>query len=253
MPLSFVHLNIERDRHLDRIGPFLKERMPDVVCLQELLLEDVPHLESLLGARCFFVPMMYVQHPRGRVTEGVGIFSRFPIAATSEHWIGGKEGELVDYIDTVPEEKLLTQRYVIAIVDIEKDGETYRIATTHFPVTVGGSESDIQNGVLDRFLEVTATLEEFVVTGDFNAPRGGPAFSRLCERYTDNVPSAYMMSLDLTLHRAGAKLPADIAKLGLPGLMVDGVFSTVGYRVVDVEMICGVSDHCALVGSIEKQ
>jgi len=241
MSLSLVTLNIERDKHLERIKPFLLERQPDVVCLQELVEDDIQFFEELLGAVCFFVPMTRMQTDRGFMTEGVGIFSRTGFASTSFMQLGGKEGDLTTYVDGTSEEKNESQRYVLAVADIEHEGETFRVATTHFPVTVHGETNDIQLGVVNSFLSKIAGLGELVVTGDFNAPRGRTAFSLLADHLTDNVPLEYDSSIDADLHRAGP----------LP-YMVDGIFSTSGYRVSEVEMVCGLSDHCALAGFVER-
>jgi len=89
---------------------------------------------------------------------------------------------------------------------------------------------------------VLETLGDFVLAGDFNAPRGKEIFSLLAERYTDNIPQKYTSSIDGTLHKAGP----------LP-YMIDGIFSTPLYEVVDVEMVCGVSDHCAFKAFVTKK
>lgn len=247
MPLSLLHLNIENDRHIERIEPLLRERQPDVVCFQELFAEDVPFFEKILDATCFFVPMMRAVHKeRGRLTEGLGIFSKTGFTATDSHQLGGKEGELVDYAGTTIEEKSQTQRYMLAVADVPHEGHTFRIATTHFPVTFEGGEHPIQDAVADRFLSVIDTIGDVVVTGDFNAPRKYPVFTRLSGRLTDNVPQQYETSIYAPLHRNGKIRPNDF-----DDKMVDGIFSTPGYRVSGVEMICGVSDHCALVGLVD--
>ena len=78
-----------------------------------------------------------------------------------------------------------------------------------------------------------------MLCGDFNAPRGGEIFGLLAQKYKDNVPQKYTTSIDGILHRAGP----------LP-FMVDGLFSTPGYTVSHVEMVCGISDHCALIANV---
>ncbi len=242
MPLSFVQLNIETDKHLEKIRPLLASRRPDVVCLQELFEDDIPFFEELLGATCFFVRMKhYTRESRGLGVEGLGIFSRYPMLSTASYQFGGIVGEAPEYDNSSPEAKHETERFMLAVAEIEKDGEAFRIGTTHFPVTRHGEADDLQRAALARFLAITENLGEFVVTGDFNAPRGREVFTALAERFRDNVPAIYATSIDGSIHRAGA----------LP-YMVDGVFSTEGYDVSAVEMICGVSDHCALAGTIAK-
>ena len=80
-----------------------------------------------------------------------------------------------------------------------------------------------------------------VLTGDFNAPRGGPIFAAVADVLTDCVPPDIMTSIDPLLHRAGAL-----------ELMVDGLFSSRDYRVSEVRMHSGLSDHQGLSARIEQ-
>jgi endonuclease/exonuclease/phosphatase family metal-dependent hydrolase len=125
--------------------------------------------------------------------------------------------------------------------EIEKEGETFRVATTHFTWTPDGSADDYQRADVKKLLAILGGMGEFVLTGDFNAPRGGEIFGTLAEKYKDNVPSHYTTSIDGALHRAG---PLE--------LMVDGIFSTPGYAVSDVELVAGVSDHKAIVATVSS-
>lgn len=118
---------------------------------------------------------------------------------------------------------------------------TFRIGTTHFTWTPDGEADEVQRTDIESLFAVLEKQGDIIFTGDFNAPRGKEIFSRLAERYHDNVPSEYTTSIDSTLHRAG----------DLPH-MVDGIFSTSGYAVQNVRMVCGVSDHCALVAEVRK-
>ena len=84
-----------------------------------------------------------------------------------------------------------------------------------------------------------AYRSRLVLCGDFNAPRGGEIFTRLATQSRDNVPSHYVTSIDPKLHRAG---PLQ--------LMVDGLFSTDGYRLSEVVLHNGVSDHCTITAVV---
>src|SRR3569623_473248 len=112
---------------------------------------------------------------------------------------------------------------MLAMADIERDGEMFRIATTHFPVTAHGEATDFQREDMKNLLSLLEKEGEFVLTGDFNAPRGGEIFAELASRYKDNIPPTITTSIDGMLHRAG-QLPH----------MVDGIFSTPGYLVSNV-------------------
>jgi len=243
MSLSFATVNIEREKHIPRVVAFLKRTQPDVACIQELFESDIPVLKEAFGAgHVFFAPMCWYKTVDGkRALEGVGILSRYPLSAEAIHQYAGNQGEITDFIEGTLEEKSATQKYVIAIADVEHPDGLMRIGTTHFPWTPNGEAEPIQRASLVSLLSVTDTLGEFVLCGDFNAPRGKEIFSGLAERLKDNVPLKYESSIDGELHRAGP----------LP-YMVDGVFSTPGYQVHDVEMVSGVSDHCAFTCLIDK-
>jgi endonuclease/exonuclease/phosphatase family metal-dependent hydrolase len=130
---------------------------------------------------------------------------------------------------------------IVLAADIQKDGRVFRIATTHLTWTPNGGPNGEQRRDAAALLHVLEGLSEFVLCGDFNAPRGGDIFSMLASRYKDNIPLQYTSSLDPNLHRAGQL-----------GLMVDGIFSTSAYTVSAVKMVSGISDHCALVATVSK-
>ena len=119
--------------------------------------------------------------------------------------------------------------------------QLYRVCTTHFRWTPDGEADDAQRTDMIALLSVLESLQDFVLVGDFNTPRGGDMFAELANRYKDNVPREFTSSLDPTLHRA-----APLER------MVDGIFTTPCYVVSDVEMISGISDHRALVANISR-
>jgi endonuclease/exonuclease/phosphatase family metal-dependent hydrolase len=237
--LTLANINIERSHHLASVMAFLSRTAPDVVCLQELIQEDMVELCGRLDfAHHTYAPMAL--HPGdGRARPyGVGILSRFPFLATEAvHYAGGGSGnELFDISSA--DSKVRTSRYVVAIGTVIVGDAFFTVGTTHFPWTPDGSASDHQRRACDRLLEVLGQ-RPIILCGDFNAPRGREIFSRLATRWRDNVPPHYVTSIDPKLHRAG---PLQ--------LMVDGVFSTRDYRVRNVVLHQGVSDHYAITADI---
>jgi endonuclease/exonuclease/phosphatase family metal-dependent hydrolase len=243
--LKLVQLNIEGNKHLDVVLPFLREQAADVVCLQELCEEDAGSFEEALNATHFYTRMS-----RGpdNLVYGSAIFSKVPILRSLSLQYGGSAEELPDFNRTNIRTVHDSQRFSLSVCDLEKDGEVFRIGTTHFPVTEKGQPTDFQRTDMRALLDLLKQQGELVFTGDFNAPRGGEIFSMLAECYQDNVPLQYKTSLDLTLHRASKAHPDELVDK-----MVDGIFSTPGYVVSDVSMHGGVSDHCALVATITKR
>ncbi len=237
--LRLLQLNVERDKHWDRILPFLKERAFDVICMQELREEDASRLSADFNLSLHFVPT--TRHLEK--IQGVGIFSASPIAASRTHWYGGIE-EIADYVNGTPTEKYASQQYMIAVADIAHDNGNVTVATTHFPWTPDGSASDFQREAAPRLFSVlTKEAAGFVLCGDFNAPRGGEIWNIFASQYRDNIPQEYTSSLDPELHRA---------PLAEREKMVDGIFSTPEYTVSNVERVCGLSDHCGFIANISK-
>ena len=249
MPLKLISLNIEGSKHLQKIRSFLEKERPEVLCLQELCEVDVPFFETLLGMSSFFVPMAVgKQGP-----SGVGIFATVPFVETAIHRYGGAE-DGGGMIDGSNKETLHTsQRFALARAVVEHEGERFQILTTHFPVTKQGQPTDYQRDDMRAVLAILAGLGDFVLAGDFNAPRilgghPGEIFGMLASAYTDSIPATYETSLDLTLHRAvGQGLAHEIADK-----MVDGLFTTPGYVAHDVRLHAGVSDHQAIVATITQ-
>ena len=248
--IKLISLNIERSKHLSLAIPFLQKEAPDVVCLQELAKKDIPLFKAALGAECFFAPMANHGDGEDEVAPGVvgiGMFSKLPIAQQEVKYYWGTGACEKPYDFSGAAGKHATESYAVAFQDVEKDGERFRIASTHFTWTPDGEADDFQRQDLKALFAVLGPLGEFAFGGDFNARRGGEIFGELSKRYTDNIPPEYKTSLDISFHRAGKTEPE---RLG--AYMVDGLFTTPSYRASDVRLQFGVSDHAAIVARIEK-
>ncbi len=49
MPLSLMTLNVESDRHVERVRSVIAEHQPDIVCLQEALEKDCTDIATRTG------------------------------------------------------------------------------------------------------------------------------------------------------------------------------------------------------------
>jgi endonuclease/exonuclease/phosphatase family metal-dependent hydrolase len=231
-------LNIERSRHLGRFIPFLRQLAPDVVCLQELVARDIEAIKAGTGlAHVCFAPMAV--HPVDGELFGVGILAREPFEAAD--WVvyaGGGDGtQLFDR--TTDESKVATCRYLVARTRLGGADQGVTVATTHFPWTPDGRPRGFQAEAAERLI---AELQgPVVLTGDFNAPRGGPIFAALARNWRDCIPADVATSVDPDLHRAG---PLQ--------LMVDGLFLTPDYRANDVALHTGLSDHQGITAEIAR-
>ena len=241
--LKLLSVNIERDKHTERILDLIVRERPDVLCLQEILERDIPLFEGTFGAKCDFVPMCIfpARHNKSNTDEvyGFGMFSVLPTSRVrSAYYAENQDGVvLCDDEETTPCNRALL------CADIEKDGDIYSVATTHFTWTPHGYSNARQERDLIPFLQLLAKEEKFILCGDLNAPRGMKTFETLASMYTDNIPDEYLTSLDPELHRThGAKQ-----------FMVDALFTTSQYHTSNVRLEFGVSDHAAIIANIEKE
>ena len=240
--LELASINIERSKHLPRVATFLRARAPEVVCLQELVADDLAALADELGyEHRFYVPMCRFPEPGGSRIVGIAILSRHPFASTEVVcYAGGGSG--TDVLDRSSEEaRFRTNRYSVALADIVLGGETFTIATTHFPWTDNARTADFQREACGSLLSLLKG-RPLVLVGDFNAPRGKEIFSRLAAQWVDHIPPTLTTTLDPVLHRAG---PLQ--------LVVDGVFASDNYNVSGVTLHQGVSDHCAITARVGKR
>ena len=237
--VRLISLNVERSRHVDRFIPFLKREAADVVCLQELAPGDIPAIQAATGlAHHHYVPMAL--HPADGQAFGVGILAREPFAGVDVVRYAGLGDGATAFDRATPESRLASCRYVVIRAKLGGTGQGITVATTHFPWTPDGEPRPYQ---ADALRDLLAALRgaPLVLTGDFNAPRGGPIFAELAKVWRDCVPVHVTTSIDPDLHRNG---PLQ--------LMVDGLFVTPDYEARDVTMHTGVSDHQAISAVIAR-
>jgi mRNA deadenylase 3'-5' endonuclease subunit Ccr4 len=244
MALTLISINIEGDRNFPHIFPFLEEQKPDVVCLQEIFEEDLVLFKERLGMDGIFVPM--TQRPRGCLRGGdlqgdpmpwgLAIVTTMPIISNDGVCYSGPTGP----VPLFELGNIATYRRVLAHITIEKEGKRFSFLNTHFTWTPDGKPSEAQRSDIQALLSLLSKQEDFILCGDFNAPRGGEIFQLLADRYIDNIPAYVTTTIDKDLHRSG-----DLQ------LVVDGLFSTPHY-VVSATVSCGVSDHCAITATIER-
>jgi exonuclease III len=254
--IKLVSINIEADKHLHLVLPFLQKECPDVCAVQEILEEHLPLVSKETGMSLVrFCPMalqpsfLDKSGPKDK-KWGVAIFSRLPVIDSGERVYVGARDQIPVFAKAEDEmSKPNSSNYVLCFAKIS-DGETiYTIATTHFTWTPLGLSTQYQKEHAQLlFAALDSIGNELVLCGDMNAPRGYGTWELFTERYTDTIPSKYRTSIYAPLHRVG-----NTKKEELADKMVDGLFVTKEYSAHDVRLEEGVSDHMAIVAMLEKQ
>jgi|WetSurSiteA1Bulk_404760.scaffolds.fasta_scaffold01287_6 endonuclease/exonuclease/phosphatase family metal-dependent hydrolase len=239
--VKILSLNIEGDKHLDLVIPFIRKEKPDVVCLQEVMEVDLPLFEKAVFGKGHFAPMINlgqenIQWIKARGLMGVGIFTRLEIIEVKEDIYVGNPHNIPEFSDGT---RVIPNRVVLS-VKVKKDNETFVFTVTHFTRTDDGESTEEQIGDLKKLLNVLD--KDTVLCGDFNAPRGKKTWDMLSREFKDNIPDNIKTTLDDEIH----------IKPGL-NFVVDGLFTGKSYYAKNVRVICGVSDHCAVVGEISRK
>jgi len=244
MSLKLVSINIEAHKHLEsRILPFLVAEKPDFVSLQEVFEVDIPVLEKTLGMKSRFLPQANVTQASIHLPDplgpwGVAQFTYLPVIDEGDFYYYGQDDHVPTFFEN-NDPNSMNRGFLWQTVEYQ--GQHYTLGTTHFTWSPDGSSTPEQQRDLNSLLAGLNSLPGLVFSGDMNAPRGGSTFAQLAALYTDNIPAHVTTSIDGELHRAGAL-----------ELMVDGLFSTPGYRISEVEVVGGVSDHKAITALVTK-
>ena len=243
--MRFASINIERNKHLDRVIRFLKDFKPDILCMEEILECDLPLFAKELGTQYIFIPQAKVRtslfdESTPLTTEGQAIFATVPLTNVRTFYYKGNEKTIPYHSKNEIGEE--TANFLLLLADAVIFGVTYTFITTHFIWTPNGQANEEQRACLRKIITFLPTVPHFVLAGDWNAPRGREIFDSLASRYKDNIPAHYITSIDKNLHKAG-----DL------GLMVDGLFSTPEYEISDVKLTDGVSDHTAVTALIYRR
>jgi endonuclease/exonuclease/phosphatase family metal-dependent hydrolase len=248
---KLLTLNIEGDKHLERIRPFIAEENPDIVCLQEAFRDDA---QELLGSefQIEFLPMCLKERKNGALAQwGVAVATRTPAQQVIREYYQQQTTTLVPYDGiTIHTKRKTTWLGVVGVVIADGD-KKLTVFTTHFTWTPDGASNEYQASDMKGLLSFLETQEPHVLCGDFNIPRKqNDIYPILAAHYTDHVPQEYETSMYLPLHRTKDD-PVEGPRVA--SYMVDYILSTPDtYTIPPVVMQGNVSDHCALMTTIEK-
>ncbi len=233
MTLRLLSLNIEQDKHWPAIEALLSQFRPDIICLQELFIEDFWRLREQLGWHCEYVPRLKYR-ANGRI-DGIAIFSRYPIdqATILDYDLGqGEIPELAHVHSSRP-------RSVALVLDLIVGDLRLSVATTHFTWSNLGRVTTEQLANMELLLRQLQGYQRLILAGDFNSPRGDSVYALLEAKYRSHIPAAITTTIDGTLHRAGP----------LP-YVVDGLFTTDNVQLDSIQLLSGVSDHLAITAEL---
>lgn len=241
MPLKLLTLNIEHDRHLDRVAQTIATHLPDIVCLQEVFEKDCATLAAVGDYQVkYAISTLMPEGSEGNTSPrswGMAVLTRVPVHSQS-----------VAYYADDPRIRIVKEpndlRRLVILTELQHEGRSYRIGTTHFTWSMDGQTTDEQCADFARLKQVMEPYTHYVLCGDFNAPRGRELFSKFTGELglIDHLPANVTTTIDPAFHHAGAL-----------ELAVDTIFSTPEYLVTQVEVLEGISDHKGILALVERR
>ena len=249
MSMKLLCVNIEGQKHVDKIRELLQKENADVVCLAECFPDTIDYLTGGKYPYRLYVPTYQVDQVEGEGPLGLipsttrvwgeAIVSQYPLLDAQTTYLS-----MDSYgADNIPTHGTDHHIPALIVANIKMGGETIRVGTVHLTWTPKASMTKRQRQNVAELIELLSG-QEIVLAGDFNLPRGNDVYVKMSKYFKDNVPSSIMTTLDPEFHYTNK---GQVKKLEL---VVDYVWSTPKYLVKSVRVISGVSDHCAITCEI---
>ncbi len=125
--MKLITLNIEKDKHIDRVIRFLTLELPDVICLQEVTSQTFDILRKSFNWNGLYVPMTGLLKSTAKDQDwGIAVLSP-PISIIVAQ----------NYYDVFDEDYRMfkherSERPRAAVLIVKVNGCNFPIATTHF-------------------------------------------------------------------------------------------------------------------------
>ncbi len=241
--MKFISINIEGNKHFERILPFVMAEKPDVLALQEIFECDLEMIKEASGLKnCFFYPQANIINPNDhlplRGPWGVAVFAKEIVSHEAFYYFGHENGVLATFDNDHPS---LTDR-VALVVKARVAGRDFQVATVHFTWSGGPMVNEGQKRDYVLLKEFLNKFDDLIICGDLNTQRGAEIWDDLAKKYTDNIPLNIDTTIDKNLHKSGKDIR----------LIVDALFTTPHYSAGEVRVVSNTSDHMAVVGEIER-
>ncbi|MDP1688562.1 MAG: endonuclease/exonuclease/phosphatase family protein [bacterium] len=252
--IKLITINVEMNRHWDDIIPFLERESPDVLCLQEAFSRDIKMLEEKFGYTSIYLPTCKRWYGPSNTPpiedQGIAVLSKLPLISKNKEYYYNGSPELLQYNDKSLETKRETIRQGIIWITVQKEGVEFTIANTHFTWTPNGMTNAYQEQDIKELFKILDYIPNLVICGDFNTPRNiNSIYKIITNRFKDCVPADVVTTLDVNKHRVRVD-NKEMTRIGT--YVVDYIFSTTSYEIKGVRVEYGVSDHAAVIGTIQR-
>lgn len=241
--MKLVSLNLEGKRHLKTALPFLEYEKPDCVALMEATVDTQLWLQER-DYMTTFSPMANISQDGANFEIGLLFASKNTHTATTHYYYRPELDGILKHREIYPHIKISHPVIFASLQNIN-------IAVTHFTWNPNGETADTyQTQDLEALLLYLKNKPTHILCGDFNIPRHlNNLYDELVKYYKDEIPLEYESSLDINLHR----LRNDpINQNVFRNFMVDYLFTQPPYKALNTRLEFGVSDHAAIVTTIDS-
>lgn len=243
MQISILQWNIWYKEDIRNIAKFLLKHPADVICLQELTIQSTPdtghapdYIAKQLGYQHFYKEIN-LGKDQGEINIANGIFSRYPITNTKWEWINTATGT-GHYDDEY-------RAYIEVTLDV--NGHEVAIATTHMSYTNAFESTPRKEQEADKLVAILKTKKQnFVFTGDLNAPPGAPTINKVSEHLVNVGP--------VSAKKTWTTKPFSYDGFEETELnwRLDYIFATKDIKTVSAEIMkTDYSDHLPILAQIE--
>ena len=242
MKLSVLQWNIWYKEDLSKVAKFLESKQADVVCLQELSINNpeqnvkdgVKHIAEKLG---YYIQKCEIDLDDNEMKLANAIFSRYPIKNSRNVWINKPTGS-GHYDDEY-------RAYVEAVLDI--DGNSITIGTVHMSYTNAFEPTQRKLDETESLISaIRNNKSNFILTGDFNAEPNSEVISRISKLLINSGPSLDSKTWT-TKPFSYDGFEADTLDWRL-----DYIFSTSDLAVKQINVLkTELSDHLAILAEFE--
>ena len=233
----FLQLNMEEDRHLQKILPLIQEHDFDVLLLQEITKSTFTRIKQDLGYPYAefgdMRPSLYSDD-----ISGVSILSKHPGAFAIE-----------TFLDIANDNENHRGAYAYRLVSFTPSScSDMTFLTTHLPVNYPAPViSELQRNAYKGLIELLEKKERFILTGDLNSPRSNEntiynsLYDQLIEKFQDQLPKNVLTTIDSKLH-------------SVKGLSytVDAILTSGDIEVKNIGITENISDHMGIHGEVIK-
>ena len=186
MEIRLLQWNILFKEKIENILEVLQEIQPDIICLQELKLNDkwnnyvdtAAVVAESLGFHYHFAPAHVSQNG---ATIGNGIFSRYPLLKKESFFVQEPKAA---------EAKAWDEGRVVATADIDLQGVTLKVSTTHLSYTDRFRETKQKEKEVRKLVTYLQKQgSSFIFSGDLNVTPTSNTIRELSKFLKDCGPS----------------------------------------------------------------